>query len=90
MLYQEQTMKACHEVFGMTLDDAETLRRDIGKKKVEEIPKWQNRIFQAAEKNGVSEEAAQYFGTLLKLALLISLTCLTVFVTELWPLKQFG
>lgn len=61
MLYQEQTMKACHEVFGMSLDDAETLRRDIGKKKVEEIPKWQNRIFEAAEKNGISEEAAQYF-----------------------------
>ena len=29
MLFQEQTMKVCHEVFGMTLDDAEQLRRCI-------------------------------------------------------------
>ena len=61
MLYQEQTMRVCHEVFGMSLGDAEILRRDIGKKKVDEIPKWRARIFEAAEKEGIGEEVAEYF-----------------------------
>lgn len=61
MLFQEQTMQACHKVFGMSLDDAELLRRDIGKKKVEEIPKWKNKIYVAAKQKGLSETVADYF-----------------------------
>lgn len=61
LLYQEQMMRICHEVFGLSLDEAESLRRAIGKKKVEEIPKWEKIIFDAAKENGVSVEAAKYF-----------------------------
>ena len=61
MLYQEQVMRACHEVFGMSLDDAENLRRAIGKKKVEEIPKWQKKIFDAADEMGIHHEVPNYF-----------------------------
>lgn len=61
MLYQEQTMRVCHEVFGMSLDDAEQLRRAIGKKKEKEIPQWKDKIFKAAEKLDLPIEVAEYF-----------------------------
>ena len=61
MLYQEQVMRSCHEVFGMSLDDAENLRRAIGKKKVDEIPKWQGKIFDAADAAGIHHEVPNYF-----------------------------
>lgn len=61
MLYQESQMAAVYKVFGMTLEDAESLRRTVGKKKLDEIPAWRKKIFDAAEKNGVSNEAAEYF-----------------------------
>ena len=36
-LYQEQMMQMAHKI-GFTLDEAEILRRIVGKKKVEEVP----------------------------------------------------
>ena len=42
-LYQEQLMKMAHKV-GFTLDEAEILRRIVGKKKVSEVRKWKNKI----------------------------------------------
>ena len=61
MLFQEQTMQACNKVFGMTLDEAEVLRRVIGKKKVDEIPAWKEKIFSAAAAKGLNESVAEYF-----------------------------
>lgn len=61
ILYQEQLMNISHRVFGLSLDDAETLRRIVGKKKVDEMPAWKDKIFEAAEKSGLSEELAEYF-----------------------------
>jgi DNA polymerase-3 subunit alpha len=42
-LYQEQMMKMAHKV-GFTLDEAEILRRIVGKKKLEEVKEWQEKI----------------------------------------------
>ena len=42
-LYQEQLMKMAHKV-GFTLDEAEILRRIVGKKKVSEVKKWKKKI----------------------------------------------
>ena len=42
-LYQEQMMKMAHKV-GFTLDEAELLRRIVGKKKVSEVKKWKKKI----------------------------------------------
>ena len=42
-LYQEQLMKMAHKV-GFTLDEAEILRRIVGKKKVSEVRKWKKKI----------------------------------------------
>ena len=42
-LYQEQLMQMAVKV-GFTLDEAEQIRRIVGKKKVSEMPKWKNKI----------------------------------------------
>ena len=42
-LYQEQMMQMAHKV-GFTLDEAEILRRIVGKKKVEEVAEWKQKI----------------------------------------------
>ncbi len=42
-LYQEQMMQMAHKI-GFTLDEAEILRRIVGKKKVVEVKKWKKKI----------------------------------------------
>jgi len=49
-LYQEQLMKMAHEI-GFTLDDAELLRRIVGKKKVNEVKRWQKKVRKLVDKN---------------------------------------
>lgn len=53
-LYQEQLMKMAVEI-GFTLDESEQLRRIVGKKKVDEMPVWQEKIRKQIEKNGLDE-----------------------------------
>lgn len=61
LLYQEQGMEAIHKVFGMSKEDAETIRKIIGKKKRDEMPAWKDKIFQAAINNNVDKKVAEYF-----------------------------
>jgi DNA-directed DNA polymerase III PolC len=61
ILYQEQIMLIANKVFGLTLEEAETLRRIVGKKKVDEMPQWRERIFKAAEKKNLNEEVAEFY-----------------------------
>lgn len=42
-LYQEQLMQMVHKI-GFSLEDAEQVRRCVGKKKIEEMAKWQQKI----------------------------------------------
>ena len=49
-LYQEQLMKMAVEV-GFTLDEAEQLRRIVGKKKVDQMPAWKEKIATKVEEN---------------------------------------
>jgi DNA polymerase-3 subunit alpha len=69
-LYQEQLMKMAEEI-GFTLDEAEQLRRIVGKKKVEEMPVWRDKITSKIEESGldpsigevlwrVAEDSANY------------------------------
>ena len=60
-LFQETFMQACNKVFGFSLEEAETFRRVISKKKVEDMPAWEGKIFEAAEKEGLPKGAAEYF-----------------------------
>jgi len=49
-LYQEQLMKMAVEI-GFTLDESEQLRRIVGKKKVDQMPVWKEKIRQKVEDN---------------------------------------
>lgn len=54
-LYQEQLMKMAHKI-GFTLDEAEILRRIVGKKKVEEVKAWKEKIAQKCKDGGLDQE----------------------------------
>lgn len=61
ILYQEQLMQIAHKVFGLTLDEAETLRRIVGKKKTEEMPKWKEKIYQSGSEKGLDERICDFY-----------------------------
>ena len=54
-LYQEQMMKMAHKI-GFTLDEAEILRRIVGKKKVAEVRKWKKKIREKIKENNLDKE----------------------------------
>ena len=69
-LYQEQLMKMAVKV-GFTLDESEQLRRIVGKKKVDQMPAWKNKIEEKILENNldlvigdvlwkVAEDSANY------------------------------
>jgi len=49
VLYQEQLMKMANKI-GFTLDESELLRRIVGKKKVEEMVKWEHKVYEQCDK----------------------------------------
>lgn len=55
-LYQEQLMKMTNKL-GFTLDEAELVRRIVGKKKVEEMAVWEQKIYDKAKANKIPENA---------------------------------
>jgi DNA polymerase-3 subunit alpha len=54
VLYQEQMMKMAHMI-GFTLDEAEILRRIVGKKKVSEVKKWKKKIRDKVKQNNFKD-----------------------------------
>jgi DNA polymerase III subunit alpha len=58
VLYQEQLMKMANKI-GFTLDEAEMLRRIVGKKKVEEMAKWEAKVYEQCSKIGQPKEAGE-------------------------------
>jgi DNA polymerase-3 subunit alpha len=54
-LYQEQLMKMANKV-GFTLDEAEILRRIVGKKKTAEVRKWKKKIREKIKDNDLTKE----------------------------------
>lgn len=61
LLYQESAMAICKRVFGLPPEDAESLRKIIGKKLRDKMPEWKDKIFEAAKKKGVDNSIAEYF-----------------------------
>jgi DNA polymerase-3 subunit alpha len=61
-LYQEQLMQMAVKV-GFTLDEAEQLRRIVGKKKVDQMPEWQSKIRDMVEKNRLTNAWSGHKGT---------------------------
>ena len=55
VLYQEQLMKMANKM-GFTLDEAELMRRIVGKKKVNEVKKWEKKVRKLVDKNKQLQE----------------------------------
>jgi len=63
-LFQETLMRACKEVFGLSLDEAELIRRACGKKKKEEMMKFEKIIKERAVEKNIGS-AGEFFWNLL-------------------------
>lgn len=59
-LYQEEAMKMAMAI-GFSADDAELIRRAIGKKKVDEIKTWKEKIYQKTTENKLPQEVGDLF-----------------------------
>ena len=57
-LYQEQLMQMAHKI-GFTLDEAEILRRIVGKKKTDEIKAWKKKIESKIKQNKLAKEIGE-------------------------------
>lgn len=57
-LYQEQLMKMASKV-GFTLDEAEILRRIVGKKKTTEVKSWKKKIEEKIKEKNLSKEVGE-------------------------------
>ncbi|MEA5564555.1 DNA polymerase III subunit alpha [Anabaena sp. UHCC 0399] len=69
MVYQEQIMKIAQDMAGYSLGQADLLRRAMGKKKVSEMQKQQEKFIDGSTKNGVKKQVAeQLFEDMLKFA----------------------
>jgi len=64
-LYQEQLMKMAHKI-GFTLDEAEILRRIVGKKKTEEIKTWKKKIESKIKENKLPKEVGEILWKILE------------------------
>lgn len=66
ILYQEQLMFIASKVFGLTLEEAETLRRIVGKKKRDEMPPWKEKIYKAGEEKGFDSSISDFYWSALE------------------------
>ena len=64
-LYQEQLMQMAHKI-GFTLDEAEILRRIVGKKKVSEVRKWKKKIREKVKQGGLDKEIGDILWSVLQ------------------------
>ena len=64
-LYQEQLMKMANKI-GFTLDEAEILRRIVGKKKIDEIKAWQKKIEEKCKQNKIPKEVSEILWKILE------------------------
>lgn len=61
LVYQEQVMQISREVCGFTGGEADTLRKAIGKKKLDVMQKMQVKFIDGAVKNGVPQAVIEKF-----------------------------
>lgn len=58
ILYQEQVMRIAHDLAGFTMNEADSLRKAMGKKKPEIIAKFKSQFLDGAAKNGIDRSKA--------------------------------
>lgn len=61
LVYQEQITAICHLVFALSLIDADSVRYAVGKKKREEMAKWEPVLAAGAVERGVPADVTKYF-----------------------------
>lgn len=59
LVYQEQIMKMAQDLAGYSLGEADLLRRAMGKKKIAEMKKHEEKFVDGSAKNGVPEAVAR-------------------------------
>jgi DNA polymerase III subunit alpha len=59
LVYQEQIMQLAQKLAGYSLGEADLMRRAMGKKKVEEMAKHENKFIDGAVKNGIAKKTAK-------------------------------
>ncbi len=64
-LYQEQLMKMANKI-GFSLDEAELLRRIVGKKKTSEVKVWKEKIKTKIKENNLDEKVGEIFWKVLE------------------------
>ena len=64
-LYQEQLMKMANKI-GFTLDEAEILRRIVGKKKISEVRKWRKKIKDKISENDLDPKIGEILWKILE------------------------
>lgn len=60
-LYQEGLMQAANKVFGFSLEEAEIIRKCVGKKLTKEMKKWKPRVYEQAKKLGLDKSLADFY-----------------------------
>lgn len=65
LIYQEQLMRIANKVFGLSLEDAEIIRRGVGRKKIEVIEKFEPILKQKCEEKGYDIEVFNIYWKLL-------------------------
>jgi len=58
LLYQEQVIEICRVLAGMSLIDADKVRKAMGKKKPEEMKKWEQVFITGCSKSGIDPDIA--------------------------------
>ena len=97
-LYQEQLMKMANQI-GFTLDEAEILRRIVGKKKIKEVRKWKKKIKEKVKEHNhppevgdilweILEDSANYSFNKSHSIAYASLSAITTFLKFKYP-KEF-
>ena len=98
-LFQEQMMQMAHKI-GFSLDEAEILRRIVGKKKVDEVKAWKEKISEKIKENKLAseigdvlwkvlEDSANYSFNKSHSCAYASLSALTVYLKFKYPQQFF-
>ncbi|MGE3965848.1 MAG: DNA polymerase III subunit alpha, partial [Planctomycetota bacterium] len=58
ILYQEQVMRIAHDLAGFTMNEADSLRKAMGKKRPEILAKFRAKFLDGAEANGIARKIA--------------------------------
>jgi len=66
MIYQEQLMAGARVLSGLTLAEADILRKAVGKKDKKLLQEQKDKVINGAIKNGIKKEIAEHFWTLIE------------------------